>query len=60
MMHYVMENKYTEELIIISHDDYNKFDLFNIDNNILFTHKIIYAVSYDECLEFCEKRIGLI
>ena len=57
-MHYVMKNKYTEELIIISHKDYNKFDLFGADNSILFTHKIIYAASYEDCLEYCENIIG--
>ena len=55
-MHYVMRNKETEEMIIISHDDYKQHDLFESD--LIYTHMIIYAASYNECLRFCEIESG--
>lgn len=63
-MHYVMLNRQNGELLIISHDDYMAYDFYldnyldNIDNNPVFTHLIIFAASYDECIEYCERRIG--
>lgn len=61
-MHYVMLNRQNGELIIISHDDYATYDFYldGIDNNPIFTHVIIFASSYDKCLEYCNNRIGLI
>ena len=60
IIYYVMRNKENEELLIISHDDYVAYDfyLYNIDNNPIFTHSIIFAASYDKCLKYCEERIG--
>ena len=59
-MYYVMLNRQNGELFIISHDDYVTYDFYleNIDNNPIFTHLIIFAASYDECIEYCERRIG--
>ena len=59
-MYYVMLNRQNGELLIISHDDYVTYDFYleNIDNNPIFTHLIIFAASYDECIEYCERRIG--
>ena len=59
-MHYVMLNRQNGEFLIISHDDFLSYDTYldNIDDNPLFTHLVIYAASYDECLEYCERRIG--
>lgn len=58
-MYYVMLNRQNGELLIISHDDYVTYDFYldNIDDNPLFTHLVIFAASYDKCLEYCEKRI---
>ena len=58
-MHYVMLNRQNGELLILSHDDY-VYNLYldNMENNPMFTHLAILAASYDECLEYCEKRIG--
>ena len=60
-MHYVLLNRRNGELLILSHDDY-VYNLYlndnDMDNNPAFTHLAIFAASYDECLEFCEKRIG--
>ena len=49
-MYYVMRNKITNELVIISHNNYD--DCYMIDYNA------IYASSYEECLEYCENIIG--
>ena len=57
-MHYAMLNKENGELLILSHNDYVAYGLDNIDDNPTFTHSIIFAASYEECLEYCEKRIG--
>lgn len=59
-MHYVMLNRQNGELLIISHDDYLTYDFYleNIDDNPIFTHLVIFAASYDKCLEYCERRIG--
>ena len=68
-MYYVMLNKQSEELLIISDDDYLAYDsqldlAYNfqlkeeIDNNPIITHSIIFASSYDKCLKYCERRIG--
>ena len=58
-MHYVMLNRQNGELLIISHDDFVTYDFYlDMDDNPLFTHLVIYAASYDECLEYCEKKIG--
>ena len=58
-MHYVMLNRQNEELLILSHDDFvYNLDLNDMDNNPTFTHIVIFAASYDECLEYCEKKIG--
>ncbi len=55
-MHYVMRNKETGEMTIIPHIEYRNYDLLN--SHILYTHSVIYAASYEECLEYCEKEIG--
>lgn len=59
-MYYVMLNRRNGELLIISYDDYGDcyYYLDDMDDNPILTHKIIFAASYDECLEYCEKRIG--
>lgn len=58
-MYYVMLNRENGELLIISHDDFVTYDFYlDMDDNPLFTHLVIYAASYDECLEYCEKKIG--
>ena len=58
-MHYVMLNRQNGELLIISHDDFLTYDTYlDTDDNPLFTHLVIFAASYDKCLEYCEKRIG--
>jgi hypothetical protein len=54
-----MFNRQNEELLIISHDDFLTYDAYlDMDDNPLFTHIIIFAASYDKCLEYCEERIG--
>jgi hypothetical protein len=49
-MHYVMRNKMTNELIIVSHDAHHAYNM------------IVYVVDhmgpYEECLEYCENIIG--
>lgn len=58
-MHYVMLNRQSGELLIISHDDFLTYDThLDMDDNPLFTHLVIFSASYDKCLEYCEKRIG--
>ena len=58
-MNYVMLNRQSGELLIISHDDFLTYDTYlDMDDNPLFTHLVIFAASYDECIEYCEKRIG--
>lgn len=58
-MNYVMLNRQNGELLIISHDDFLTYDTYlDMDDNPLFTHLVIFAASYDECIEYCEKRIG--
>lgn len=58
-MNYVMLNRQNGELLIISHDDFLTYDTYlDMDDNPLFTHLVVFAASYDECLEYCEKRIS--
>lgn len=58
-MNYVMLNRQNGELLIISHDDFLTYDTYlDMDDNPLFTHLVIFAASYDECIEYCERRIG--
>ena len=58
-MNYVMLNRQSGELLIISHDDFLTYDTYlDMDDNPLFTHLVIFSASYDKCLEYCERRIG--
>ena len=59
-MHYVMYNRKNGEYLIISEDDCLAYEdhLEDMKNNPMYTHLIIFSASYDECLEYCEKRIG--
>jgi hypothetical protein len=55
-----MKNKQNGEYLIISYDDYRDcyYYLDDMDNNPILTHKIIFAASYEICLEYCQERIG--